>query len=94
MKFSSYVSLLICCAFASCKLMHPDRSIPDNKRFGRLLNEYYEDRMRYFPMEATQNGDYRYNDQFPIEFTNSYQDSLRNFYGSYLRKYWFLTVTS
>jgi uncharacterized protein (DUF885 family) len=86
MKFISYASLLICCAFASCKLMHPDRSIPDNKRFGRLLNEYYEDRMRYFPMEATQNGDYRYNDQFPIEFTDSYQDSLRSFYGRYLEK--------
>ncbi len=86
MKFISYVSLLVCCAFASCKLMHPDRSIPDNKRFGRLLNEYYEGRMRYFPMEATQNGDYRYNDQFPIEFTNSYQDSLRSFYGRYLEK--------
>ena len=66
--------------------MHPDRSIPDNKDFGKVLNEYYEDRMKYFPVEATQNGDLRYNDQFPIDFTDSYLDTLRNFYGRYLEK--------
>ncbi len=92
MKFITYVSLLICCAFASCKLMHPDRSMPDNKRFGRLLNEYYEDRMRYFPMEATQNGDYRYNDQFPIEFTIVTRILCVVFTVVILRKYLCLTV--
>jgi uncharacterized protein (DUF885 family) len=66
--------------------MNTDRSMPDNRRFGRLLNDYYNDRLRYFPMEATQNGDNRYNDQFPVEFTDSYQDTLRNFYGRYLEK--------
>jgi uncharacterized protein (DUF885 family) len=66
--------------------MNPARSMPDNRRFGRLLNDYYNDRLRYFPLEATQNGDNRYNDQFPVEFTDSYQDTLRNFYGRYLEK--------
>ncbi len=66
--------------------MHPDRSIPDNKVFGRLLNDYYNDRMKYFPLEATQNGDNRYNDLLPVDFTDSYLDTLRNFYGSYLNK--------
>ncbi len=66
--------------------MHPDRSIRNNKQLGRLLNEYYDDRMRYFPLEATQNGDNRYNDQFPVQFTDVYQDTLRNFYGRYLDK--------
>jgi len=66
--------------------MHPDRSIPDNKDFGKVLNDYYDDRMKYFPVEATQNGDQRYNDQLPVDFTDSYLDTLRNFYGGYLNK--------
>ena len=86
MKFFVYVFLFMSCVISSCKLMHPDRSIPDNKDFGKVLNDYYNDRMKYFPLEATQNGDQRYNDQLPADFTDSYLDTLRNFYGGYLNK--------
>jgi uncharacterized protein (DUF885 family) len=64
--------------------MHPDRSIRDNKEFGLVLNGYYNDRMKYYPVEATQNGDNRYNDELPITFTDSYLDTLQNFYSGYL----------
>ena len=86
MKFSSYVFLLACIIFTSCKLMHSDRSVRDNRAFGRVLNEYYNDRMKYFPLEATQNGDTRYNAELPVDFTDGYLDTLRNFYGRYLDK--------
>ena len=66
--------------------MHSDRSIRDNRAFGRVLNEYYNERMKYFPLEATQNGDNRYNAELPVDFTDSYLDTLRNFYGRYLDK--------
>jgi uncharacterized protein (DUF885 family) len=66
--------------------MHADRSIPDNKEMGQVLNSYYNDRMRLFPLEATQNGFKGYNDQLPVDFTDSYLDSLRHFFGSYLDK--------
>jgi uncharacterized protein (DUF885 family) len=66
--------------------MRTDRSIPDNKDFGKVLNDYYEGRMKYFPIESTQNGDTRYNDQLPVDFTDSYLDTMRNFYGSSLQK--------
>ena len=66
--------------------MQRDRSIPDNKDFGKVLDDYYNGRMKYFPIEATQNGDYRYNDQLPVDFTDSYLDTLRNFFGSFLQK--------
>lgn len=69
--------------------MHPNRAQANNRRFGRLLDDYYNDRMRYFPLEATQNGDSSYNNQLPVDFTDSYQDTLRNFYGSYLSKIMF-----
>ncbi len=51
-----------------------------------MLNDYYEDRMKYYPLEATQNGDKRYNDLLPVDFTDRYLDTLRNFYSSYLKK--------
>ncbi|HEX3767921.1 MAG TPA: DUF885 family protein, partial [Puia sp.] len=86
MKFIVYVFLFMCCVVTSCKLMHPDRSIPDNKDFGKVLDDYFNDRMKYFPLEATQDGNTRYNDQLPADFTDSYLDTLRNFYGSYLSK--------
>jgi hypothetical protein len=63
--------------------MHSDRSIPDNKDMGRVLNGYYNDRMKYYPLEATQNGFKGYNDQLPVDFTDSYLDTLRKFFGSF-----------
>ena len=66
--------------------MHPNRALRDNRAFGRVLRDYYNDRMRYFPVEATQNGDNQYNDQLPADFTDSYQDTLHNFYKIYLNK--------
>jgi uncharacterized protein (DUF885 family) len=66
--------------------MHPDRSIPDNQALSSVLDNYYNDRMRYLPLEATQNGDSRYNDLLPADFTDSYMDSLRGFFTGYLRQ--------
>ncbi len=66
--------------------MHPDRSVRNNKELGRVLNDYYSERMRYYPIEASQNGDNRFNDQLPVDFTDSYMDTLRLFYGNYLQK--------
>ena len=86
MKFSLYVFLLIGCVFSSCKLMHKDLQMPDNPEFGKVLNDYYEDQLKYFPLAATQNGDNRYNDQLPVDFTDRYFDTLRNFYDGYLSK--------
>jgi uncharacterized protein (DUF885 family) len=60
MKYFLYILFLICCMISSCKLMHPNRSVPDNKEFGQVLNDYYNDRMKYYPVEATQNGDYNF----------------------------------
>lgn len=65
----------------SCKLMPKETSVKeDNKSFGLFLAQYYEGRMRLSPLEATQNGDSRYNDQLPVDFADGYRDSLKNFY--------------
>lgn len=79
-------TVLIVCAFSSCKLMNTNRSRPDNQRLAIVLNNYYEDREKLYPIEATQNGDNRYNDKLPVDFTDSYLDTLRNFYSGYKNK--------
>jgi uncharacterized protein (DUF885 family) len=66
--------------------MNTNRSGPDNQRLAIVLNNYYEDREKLYPIEATQNGDNRYNDKLPVDFTDSYLDTLRNFYSGYKNK--------
>ncbi len=63
--------------------MNTNHSAPDNRRLAVVLNNYYEDREKLYPIEATQNGDNRYNDKLPVDFTDSYLDTLRNFYRRY-----------
>ena len=66
--------------------MHPDRSVPDNKEMASVLKDYFDERMKLIPLEATQNGISLYNDLLPVDFTDSYMDTMRIFYNSYLRK--------
>ena len=49
-----------------------------------MFEKYYEERMRLFPLESTANGENRYNDLLPVDFTDSYRDTLRNFFNTYL----------
>ncbi len=51
--------------------------------FDSLLDSYYEDGLRLDPIAATTSGDMRYNDHFPDYLSQSYNDSLRNYYTFY-----------
>src|SRR5215217_7541262 len=51
-----------------------------NEDLSALLNNYWEERMKLFPLEATANGDNRYNDQMTITISDSFRDSLKSFY--------------
>ena len=55
-----------------------------NTAFNKMLDDYYNERMKLFPLEATQNGDNRYNDQLPADFTDSYRSMLKDSYDKYL----------
>lgn len=48
-----------------------------------LFQKYFDERMRLYPLEATQNGIYTYNDKLPIDISESYRDTLRAFYSKY-----------
>src|SRR5690348_14455717 len=75
---------ILACIFLqliSCKLMPKEPSAKEsNKTFGQFLTDYYEEKMRLSPLEATQNGDPRYNDRLPADFTDGYRDTLKSFY--------------
>lgn len=55
-----------------------------NAVLNKMFDNYYEERLKLYPLEATQNGDNRYNDLLPINITEAYRDTLRNFYSRYL----------
>lgn len=48
-----------------------------------LFENYYEERLKLYPLEATLAGDNRYNHLLPIDISESFQDTLRDFYTRY-----------
>jgi uncharacterized protein (DUF885 family) len=59
-------------------------SAGSNKELAQLLEKYYNDRMELFPIEATINGDSRFNDRLAIDFTDDYRKKLNDFFTSNL----------
>jgi uncharacterized protein (DUF885 family) len=76
-----FVSAISLC---SCKLSNRNQTMEDNKELKSLFDKYYEERMRLFPLESTANGETRYNDLLPTDFTDSYRDTLKEFFNNYL----------
>jgi len=75
---------IACCFFiqlTACKLMPKEPAVKENNKvFSQFLTDYYEEKMRLSPLEATLNGDSRYNDRLPADFADGYRDTLKNFY--------------
>ncbi|GAB4021120.1 DUF885 domain-containing protein [Spirosoma koreense] len=54
--------------------------------FASVLDDYYEQRLKLFPAEATLQGDNRYNDQFPNDISQAFLAQTKSFYTSTLEK--------
>ncbi|WP_207491997.1 DUF885 domain-containing protein [Aridibaculum aurantiacum] len=80
-----YLLILVCIATAMACSNTNNQSSAGNE-LPALLERYYQERLKLFPLEATQNGDNRYNNRLNIDFTQSFRDTLRNFYNSYLQE--------
>ncbi len=61
------------------------REITD-ERLSRLFNDYHEEYLILFPMEATMFGDYRYNNLLPIDISPEFLAKERAFYERTLRR--------
>jgi uncharacterized protein (DUF885 family) len=82
-KTGLVVSIL--CLIAACN-NQPGQPVSgeNNKQLATLFENYYNARMALMPLEATQNGDNRFNDQLPIDFTDSYRKKLSTFFSAQL----------
>ena len=67
----------------SCK-QNSAQSSSENKKFASVLDQYWEDHLRLFPLEATGIGDNRYNDQLQNDGTAEFRKQAHEFYQKYL----------
>jgi uncharacterized protein (DUF885 family) len=77
LSFSTAMLFLLACNSSKSEKKFP---AGNNKELAGVLYNYYENRMQLFPVEATWNGDNRYNDKLEPEFTDSYRAKLAAFY--------------
>ncbi len=81
--------LAICLAFSfftACNNAGSSKSatMNDSAAINRMFANYWEDRMKLFPLEATQNGDNRYNDILQNDVSIAFINSAKSFYTRYL----------
>lgn len=83
MFFKSTIIFVLLLIIVSC---NPADKTPDkeNAKLNGLFAGYFEDRLKLFPLEATAIGDSRYNNLLPVDFSESYRDTLKLFYTRYL----------
>ncbi len=86
MKKALLLLLILPLLCASCKNSKTATSTGSNKDLAQLFNNYYEDRLKLFPLEATSIGDNRYNDQLPNDGSTQFLKQEHDFYAGYLNK--------
>jgi uncharacterized protein (DUF885 family) len=57
-----------------------------NSDFAQTVDTYYEERLKFFPIEATFQGDNRYNDLLPNSISQEFLDQTKAFYTATLEK--------
>ncbi len=79
-------ALLICVLLAFCQSSKNKNSLSetDQKKFTNFLQHYFDERMKFFPLEATANGVNLYNDILPVDISDSYREKIKSFYQSFL----------
>jgi len=86
MKSCSYL-LLFLTLLMSCKQNQKTRA--DGlaaPKLSALLDNYYEERMPLFPLEATAVADHRFDDQLPNDLSQEHRTKVKNLYTKYLNQ--------
>ena len=84
MKYLLLLTLVVATACTGSGSSYAPQTEKGDQDLADLFDRYWEENMRLFPIEATQNGDNRYNDRLTIDIADSFRDSLRRFYSTYL----------
>lgn len=77
-----FCALFIALIF-SCGPSHKEADAVPNKNLAALFNRFHDGELARFPVNATYEGDSRFNDRLPIDFTHAFRDSLKIFYTAY-----------
>ena len=75
--------IVLLASFAACKLSNTNPGKENNKELAVLFEKYYDERLKLFPLESTAIGESRYNDLLPVDFSDTYRDSLKDFFSRY-----------
>ena len=80
------IILLLCVAGAltACKQKMANGDKAPNKDLAKVLDDYYNDRMKLFPLESTYAGDTLYNDLLPNDGSAEFLGKAHTFYQNYL----------
>lgn len=86
-----YIAIIGFLCFFACKEQSKETtdknlSIHSNEAFRTLLENYYQESLQLYPMNATAQGDNRYNDLLPNPLTNAFQAKEKAFYKDYKEK--------
>src|ERR1051325_1961188 len=85
MKKDFLLLFLVSLFFIACNNNKKEAEMKnDNKTLASLFENYYNERMQLIPIESTQNGDTTNNDKLFADFTDSYREKYKEFYGRYL----------
>ncbi|MXV49576.1 DUF885 family protein [Pedobacter sp. HMF7647] len=79
----SLAAMVTCCNNVQNKSTGTANDAESDAKFNSLLSNYWETRSRLFPLDATQQGDNRYNNILPNDQTQSFRDSVAAFYQEY-----------
>jgi len=71
-------------AISSCD--QKSSNIENNLELNTILENYYQDGLKLNPINATNEGDLRYNDKFPELITDNYKKRQAEYYNKYLNK--------
>ena len=70
----------------SCQTKPGSPSAEKNKDLATFFDQYYESRLKLYPLEATYAGDNRYNDQLPNDGSAEFLKKAKSFYADNLQK--------
>lgn len=76
-----FLFVLLSAVIFSC---NQDKKKTMDNDLNRLYKDYFEERLSFFPLEATSQGDNRFNDQLPNDISEAYRTKLGAFYQKYL----------
>ncbi|MGE3610618.1 MAG: DUF885 family protein [Bacteriovoracaceae bacterium] len=79
-----FISLFLFFILASCS--GPQKQTLPNEQLDAMFESYWEEYLKFFPFEATRQGDNRYNHLLPNDQSKEYREDVKKFYQTYLAK--------